>query len=308
MSWREFEKRKKANQNAILTWKTEWSTQLAWMWYATLNSNPGGKSCRLKGTFHLILADDGVASNCVSSSIRLGITARIYLLIFIWSTLLGKPRTHTRHIMKTTTYSFSTNCFFFLLYQLNLKPYWTPQTCSVSFIKKAKPPHQPTLSCFVYTKCRLVEEGKSIFAFLVYRSLNLSRNEEEEEYCVKKKKKCFSPCEPSVSKLTDGIIVYQSEVLGLVAGQFVGHGHGKIKWFRRVLVARRWILVPFARALLIGSVDRLEQKAARRIQGTWALCCHPPIVTCVNCLFVFYHFFFKKNFMHKRNQRFRKKT
>ena len=201
-------------------------------------------------------------------------------------------KTTPTHIMKTTTYSFSTNCFFFLLYQLNLKPYWTPQTCSVSFIKKAKPPHQPTLSCFVYTKCRLVEEGKSIFAFLVYRSLNLSRNEEEEEYCVKKKKKCFSPCEPSVSKLTDGIIVYQSEVLGLVAGQFVGHGHGKIKWFRRVLVARRWILVPFARALLIGSVDRLEQKAARRIQGTWALCCHPPIVTCVNCLFVFYHFFF----------------
>jgi hypothetical protein len=32
------------------------------MWYAILNSKPGGKSCRLKGTFHAILADVGVAS------------------------------------------------------------------------------------------------------------------------------------------------------------------------------------------------------------------------------------------------------
>jgi hypothetical protein len=46
----------------ILTWKTVVSTQLACMWYAILNSKPGGKSCRLKGTFHAILADVGVAS------------------------------------------------------------------------------------------------------------------------------------------------------------------------------------------------------------------------------------------------------
>jgi hypothetical protein len=41
-----------------------------------LNSNPGGKSCRLKGTFHVIFADVVVASVWFKFSIRLGITAR----------------------------------------------------------------------------------------------------------------------------------------------------------------------------------------------------------------------------------------
>jgi hypothetical protein len=55
-------KNRKRNIARILTWKTVVSTQLDCMWYAILNSNPGGKSCRLKGTFHVIFADVVVAS------------------------------------------------------------------------------------------------------------------------------------------------------------------------------------------------------------------------------------------------------
>lgn len=78
--------------------------------------------------------------------------------------------------------------------------------------------------------------------------------------------------------LTDSVMVYQAEVLGLV-GQLVGDGHGKIKRFGWRYVGWCSWSIPSARTLLAGSVsNRPGQKAERRARRTWTAWCHPPVL------------------------------
>lgn len=88
-----------------------------------------------------------------------------------------------------------------------------------------------------------------------------------------------SPRHKKQRKLTDSKMVYQADVLSLVAN-FVRHGHGKIKCFGRRQVGWLCVFVPSARALLARRVGRPGQEAQleRRAHRTRAACRHPPVL------------------------------